>query len=790
MNTRNASFSKTIEIPITDNNRNLLKDQMVEFGAYNGKPYTYITCQIISRGVSILTDGRIFISSESETGKTLTINIFGGTVDFFSSLSDNLIGELDWSEFNFDWNLTNIATYVNTTEGFLFAQSSWFNNSDWEKAESQDISDEIELNDPDIRVNGGWMYFKTIIDKIVSLQPNLLFDFSNLNNVSIYNEMALCIPVTKLFDNFSEIEGFSGLVEESGSTVSLPGGFFEPPVRAVFPTVQEDEPIGFWDVSENAFIITNESSYNIKLNIDLTAFGTATIFGYGSVGVIRERGGVLTSLGGQSIRSKIPQIVVVETTRSFLVGDKVYVDFGGQGSDNTTGFNWSGTFNVNGSSAAKNDFVNLGEWMPKISQKNFIKEVFKFFHAIPYYEDGIIKIELWDNIPEGLEIDLTPYVDTGKSIDVSGQFTSYAQKNKFQYTPNDTVFRLGTDFDFSMLNDSLPENKTVIQSLFSASDQSASSGYNFGSFPLMPFSFSHITDNLIFVTAGSTSYTTPNSNGLEVGDLIFVRNSLNTGYQERKRVVQINSDTTGIVDVAFVGTSAFNWDLIRNTKQEIGLRFGRVESDTNVTVRDGGTSILASNMKKVVFNESLTWSGLVDSFYGNLVDTLTKPTVKRLWLNLPISIYNSLTLLNPAYIGNKRWYINKIEQYNPTKLCRVELLELKQPLPLSQVTSYSVSFQFLDLGTVNQGQIVTDNITILNNGGSIEVVDITRQGGTGIGAWSLSSAQVTLNPTLSEVVVLTYQSDTVTVGIQTVDIKCLDQFGKEIITTVQVNVVE
>ena len=68
-------------------------------------------------------------------------------------------------------------------------------------------------------------------------------------------------------------------------------------------------------------------------------------------------------------------------------------------------------------------------------------------------------------------------------------------------------------------------------------------------------------------------------------------------------------------------------------------------------------------------------------------------------------------------------------------------------------------------------------------------MDINRQGGTGIAEWSLSSAQVTLSPTISEVVVLSYQADSETLGIQTVDVRCLDQFGKEIITTVQVNVV-
>jgi len=797
LNTRNATFSKTIKIPRTVNNRNLLNYQMVDFGAYDGEPYKYIPCTVLMYGVPILEDGRLFLSSESSTDKTLSIGVFGGLIDFFANLSDDLIGDLNWTEFNFEWNLTNITPYLNTTEGFLFGQAGWIKNDDWATAQSEGISSSIQINDPDIRVNGGFMYFKTIIERILALQPNLIFDLSKLNNNTLYNDLVLCLPITQLVDNFTEVESNRSVVKAAKTFYDL--NYVDTDVRVTFPTVSYEDPVGLWDNVTSQFDISLDGYYDIDLNIlvEYNEFGqsrtgyvgyvptyVASIFH--GVEVIVYQG--TTVIFSERVTRGFKQ-VNPSLSRYLTNGESIYVSIKGFGAVGAFS-NIEGSFQIKGSTADKSDYVILSEFFPKISQKNFVKEVFKIFNAIPYYESNGVSVELWDDIIKAEDIDLTPYVDTAKSIEESGTIRGYGQVNTLKYAENDTVNTKEIGTNFNVLNNSLPPKKVILQSLFSASDEAYSSGYDFASFPLIPMNYTNVTGNNISVNSGSQNYSTPLSNDLKVGDLLFVKNAANTGLQGRRRVVSVSSPTNGLVDVAFSQTSTRKWDYIRSSKQEIGLRFGRVSNETNVTVRDGGFDILASNMKKVLFDETLKWSSLTDSYYDNLIKTLVKPTVKRLWLKLPIAIYNSINLKRPAYIDGKRWYINKLEQYSPTKLCRGEFIELKNPLPVTQSSSYSVSFQFLDLGTVNQGQIVTDNITILNNGGSIEVVDITRQGGTGIGAWSLSSAQVTLNPTLSEVVVLTYQSDTVTVGIQTVDIKCLDQFGKEIITTVQVNVVE
>lgn len=797
LNTRNATFSKTIKIPRTNNNRNLLNYQMVDFAAYSGLPYSYIPCVVLMNGVPILEDGRIFVSGESSTDKTLSIGVFGGLIDFFANLSDDLIGDLNWSEYNFEANLTNASSYANTTEGFLFGQAGWIRNQDWSAAQADGISSSIQINDPDIRTSGGFMYFKTIIEKIIALQPNLLFDLSKLDDETLYNELVLCLPITQLVDNFTGVESNRAVVSTPVDYYNL--NYSQTEEIIVFPSVEYEDPIGLWNSGTNRFDITLDGYYDINIQLGCeyqeVEQSTAGYIGYVPFNYTNTYRGmeVLIYQGSTVIfRERVPRgykEVNASLSRYLINGDSLRVMIKGFGAPGAYAY-IQGNFFIKGATADKSDYVVLSEFFPNISQKNFVKEVFKLFNAIPYYESTGVSVELWDDIINAKDIDLTPYVDASKTIEESGTLRNYGQINSLQYKENSTVTTKEIGTNFNVLNNSLPQKKVILQSLFSASDEDYQSGYNYASFPLFPMSFSHVAGNNISVQSASQIYTTPLSNDLKVGDLIFARNAANTGYQGRRRVTSVSSPTAGLVDVIFSETSSFEWDYIRRSKQEIGLRFGRVSNVTNVTIRDGGSSLVAANMKKVLFDEPLKWSSLADSYYSNLIKTVVKPTIKRLWLKLPIAIYNAISLKNPAYIDGKRWYINKLEQYSPNKLCRGEFIEIKNPLPLVQNTSYSVSFQFLDLGTVSQGENVTDNITILNNGGNVEIVDINRQGGTGIAEWSLSSAQVTLSPTISEVVVLSYQADSETLGVQTVDIRCLDQFGKEIITTVQVNVVE
>jgi hypothetical protein len=169
---------------------------------------------------------------------------------------------------------------------------------------------------------------------------------------------------------------------------------------------------------------------------------------------------------------------------------------------------------------------------------------------------------------------------------------------------------------------------------------------------------------------------------------------------------------------------------------------------------------------------------------------LRKPTTAQVWLRLPNAIFNNLTLLQPIYFQSKRYYLNKLEQYNNEKLCRAELVEIKNAkvTPLSSGYFVSAPGDFLGYwGTAYPS--VTQEYLVFNNSETEQTIDITLAGGTGTGEWSIDKTQVILDSETGEVVTLSFNGS-VTLGNRTVDLTFTNQDTLITIRPAVVDVVE
>lgn len=712
LTTRKASFSKTMTIPRTKNNSLLLGEELVEFGRDNSQPYRFVDCQVFMSSHPILPDGRLKVIVEKTVSNTIDIAIFGGVVNLFELLSDNPLGSLPLSEYSFEWNLSSIANYVDTDEGFLFAQNTWFSNNNWRDAINKEISPTIILNDPDIRYSGAWMYVKTIMTKIFETMPQLTIDNSVLEALSDYDKMVVALPVTRLFENFTAPDGFNGFVEVNNRRQDMITGTPNNIYRAVFPIILNDNPSLFWNPTLNQFEVTESGYFNIDVSMIIRGFGDNP-FGYGSVRLISSgvelfRDGII--LGNRSYNHQFSVFV--------NVGETIHIEYLSASINvgNNTGLYATGTFTVKGSGSVASDFVDISEYMPDISQKDFVKEIFNLFHAIPTYADGVTTISLWDEIPERQQTDLTKYLDSKKEITRVGLLSGYAQNNKFEYTVHETVDRQGTDYEFEMRNELLPSDAVKIKSIFSPSEQSLALDYLMLSAPLLPLNYEKITNNNISVNAGSPVYTTSGSNNIKVGDLIFVRNAGNNGFQGRRRVDKVTNNRSGLVDVDFDQSSSYGWEKFSYSKQDIGIRIGQVFDQGEATVRDGGINWVVPAMKGITFPDGYLWNSLASKFFSNLLAMLEKPDVATAWFRLPTYVFYNLSLLDPVYVVDRVYYINKIEQYNFSRFCRMELIEIKDNNIFFSETFYIVTPNPLNWEEVEQSETINLKTDILNNG--------------------------------------------------------------------------
>lgn len=100
-----AHYSNQFEVPATQPNRDALEyaDQV---NSQTGKPYRKLDARIIAQGVETVPYG-IGSLEESQNGK-FALQIFSGNKNFFEVLADKSIRDLPLSEFDHDYTLQNV----------------------------------------------------------------------------------------------------------------------------------------------------------------------------------------------------------------------------------------------------------------------------------------------------------------------------------------------------------------------------------------------------------------------------------------------------------------------------------------------------------------------------------------------------------------------------------------------------------------------------------------------------------------------------------------------------------
>jgi len=116
---RKGTFSKSITLPGTDNNHQLLGhyyDVNIQEGTFNINTLTH--CQVIQNDVPILVDvllqlvsvNKIQTASNYEQEITYTVLIKDTKAEFFSSITNKELNDLDFSDCNHEWSAATIVS--------------------------------------------------------------------------------------------------------------------------------------------------------------------------------------------------------------------------------------------------------------------------------------------------------------------------------------------------------------------------------------------------------------------------------------------------------------------------------------------------------------------------------------------------------------------------------------------------------------------------------------------------------------------------------------------------------
>jgi len=326
--------------------------------------------------------------------------------------------------------------------------------------------------------------------------------------------------------------------------------------------------------------------------------------------------------------------------------------------------------------------VNVASFLPDISQREFLREVFKIYNIVATESNNLVRLRYFQSLATADSCTLV--LDTNNEATIYNTFTTYNQSNELKYSTYDLIERTDFDSSFDVNSEILPPLGTLVQSRFFPSDLGEtpikSAG---GDRVVIPgYEFEYFTSDLTFQkNSGSSTWSTNDKSSLKVGDIVNV-------IQEKRRIVTVNStNTAGTVDRDWTSNANTNtWDYVRYKKIETNLHFVSIEDVSAVssytTQYNGANNVIqgSAGAKVAQFPSALLWDNLKTTYYGLFVDSIAKPFIVQAWISLPTISLLKLDPLAPVYLDdyNSYFYINKLEQWKINNMARIELVELKK----------------------------------------------------------------------------------------------------------------
>ena len=271
-------------------------------------------------------------------------------------------------------------------------------------------------------------------------------------------------------------------------------------------------------------------------------------------------------------------------------------------------------------------YVVCKDYLPDISQVNFIKMICNMFGLIPDVISRDKKIKFWnyEDLYKNIAIarDWSAYLSE-RDDEVEFKLGDYAQNNYLRYKDSDDVIKDQGRGIMQVDDETLPSEKDVIELPVSTCDEVT----------VMPTNF-------------SVNISRINFNKWDSQTSLYVQEE---SIDPRIVYVDFTKETTG--------------PLYQKT---FGIR---------PTVAPGGATDIATPKKASSLEASFSY--LVTN-YAALSRMLTNTNLRRAKFNLPVYEVAGFKHYVPIYLSQYKayFYVNKINNYVPGQLCTIDLIKL------------------------------------------------------------------------------------------------------------------
>ena len=675
LETRNADYSKTIKVPPTPNNIDILD-------AYAGVEDSErtIPCQIIIDGITVAPNARLLFSKKTIANKDVSydVTILYGNFNLFDDILEGNINDMAWSDLTYEHTHENYVLHSENTTDLCTPIVDWMDRA----------SSNIYPLTPNVEINTGgfFLYAKEIIKRIIN-EAGYNVDYAT-NLPARFFEIALSCPINQFFElGDSDQISISSKVQNTLAQNESNGT-----ARAIFQT-DLTPSIALWNGTLNQFEIVNANEMTVELQ---------GVFSHSETGTrpdsfirIVHNGATIDELITNSDEDDVPFYLSASIT--VVPGDLIYAEIQSQATQTTITLHRDAILSIATVGVTASRTVIPEAWIPAIGKNEFITNILKLFNIVITTDDitKVVTFRPWDDVLTGEEQNLTSVLDVGQNkIEKDYSIGSLGQNSIFEWT-NDNLRRTDTDYQLRLNNQLLAKEVTSISMIFSACDNSllinhfASEPIPRAKVPNCSKETEAIQGTNITIQADG-SYVIDNADvSLQVGMWIEGYYSGNT---HRYRVIQVDGDSSGVVQTPII-VSIQNVSIelrakVKGNPNNPAPRLAIIQLYGAPDVIDavdgsyyGGsgniTRFTASSLSAMWLDE-LKMVNIVPTYYGNFINAQKTPEIVKAWFNITTLLFNELDFLRPVYIEefNAFYYINRIEQFKPEQKTRLELVRI------------------------------------------------------------------------------------------------------------------
>ena len=657
---RNSDRSRSIVLPRSPNNIAILAGHSARIG----QDYRALLCQVFMSGVPILEDAQLVIIGEDVNHYEATI--IGGAATFYNSLPDASIQDLDFSTDDFEWTLANYMARVNNTSHLVTAWAQWITNESYQKYLDEGGVSTEEQEATDIDKAGFCYYTKDIMSKIFAQLP-LEIELDIDGALQDYNTLAIICPMPQIFDGHESSNDDAGLVGFNDNWPVLP---FATWLKIPFDRVDENEGL-VWDVVNHWYTPNISMPIRLRATIRRTALVVNQQLLVRLIKLPLGQAPIILETGAWSI---ITTLMYFDTFDIGAPGDRYYLEAFST-SQNYVIATESTNFRFTNQASASRD-VEISNYLPDISQRDLVKNVFNLFHIVVSDISGKITLSLFDKIEQKPQVNLETRLASDRQIKYSPRLQDYGQINHFKYKDEPLVIGRAFNDIIQILNNTLPLEAIKIELAFAGSDGSLFQVPGRVA-PSFEIEYQREENNNIHIIGGGggafATYNTNEANDLADNDIIFAED----GGTPMRFVVKRTFDNKNgeLTYTGAINTNPPDWAFSHYELLPHEFQLAKLVSATGgsgVFVHYQGTERAEALI--IRYTDIFAWDYLLERYYPTYKRMIEDIQLIHLWVDIPNTVFLELNSLAPIYILGGTYYLNKTEQYKLNGLTRLELL--------------------------------------------------------------------------------------------------------------------